>query len=171
MDAELAEDPTKTPPPEHPGAAAEGDEQTAATTTRGQRKKPKEARPQILVTPHVVEWVNSLIAQGVALPKDATAEERLTYRYMLNQRTKRLNKLQKSLRAEDLAEEDDEEDEGAQKRPAGKHRSRTRDMPPEALGATRKDLASDLNNQRTTDRKSTRLNSSHITRSRMPSSA
>ena len=70
-----------------------------------------------MVTPDVIEWVNSLIAQGAALPKDATTEEKLTYQYKLNQRMKRLSKLLKSLKAEDLAEgvlaeEDEEEDEG-----------------------------------------------------------
>ena len=44
---------------------------------------------------------------------------------------KRLSKVQKSFKGEDLAEEDEEEDEGVQERPTGKHQSRTRDMPPE----------------------------------------
>ena len=38
----------------------------------------------------------------------------------------------------------------AQERPTGKHRSRTRDMPPEVLGATRKDLNSGFNKQKAT---------------------
>ena len=101
--------------------------------------------PQILVTPDVIEWVNSLIAQGAAVPKDATTEEKLTYQYKLNQRMKRLRKLQKSLKAED-----EEEDIGVQERPMSKRRSRTRDMPPEVLGATRKDLNSGFNKQKAT---------------------
>ena len=87
-----------------------------------------------------------MITQGAALPEDATSEERLTYRYRLSQRRKWLNKLQKALNNDDLveAEEEDEDDEGVQKQPVGKCRSRTRNMIVEALGATRKDLASDL---------------------------
>ena len=83
-DAELGNTNTKNPPEEYSGAAAEGDEQLAGTESKS--KKIKEARPQILVTPDVIKWVNSLIAQGAALPKDATTEEKLTYQYKLNQR-------------------------------------------------------------------------------------
>ena len=57
-----------------------------------------------MVTPDVIEWVDSLITQGAALPRDATTEERLTYQYKLNQKMKRLSKLQKSLKSEELAE-------------------------------------------------------------------
>ena len=55
--------------------------------------------------------------------------------------------MQKVLDIEDLeeAERGTEADEGVQKQPAGKHRSRTQDMPPKVIGSTRKDLASDLN--------------------------
>ena len=41
------------------------------------------------------------------------------------------------------------EGEGAQQQPAGKTRSRTRDMPPEVIGTTRRNLALDLNVQGT----------------------
>ena len=108
---------------------AGGDEETAATTTERQAKKQKGDRAKILVSSATNEWVNSLIARGAALPDDATAEERLTYRYNLSQQRKRLNKLQKSFNIGGSAEAG--EDGGAQKQPAGKHRSRTRDMPPE----------------------------------------
>ena len=98
------------------------------------------------MTPDVVEWVNSLIENGEALPKDSTTEERLAYQYKLNKRMKRLSKLQRSLKsgglAEEITDESEEEDHRAQERPTGKHRSRTRDMPPEVLGATHKDLNS-----------------------------
>ena len=130
MDAELGITNTDNPPAESSGAAAaEGDEQPVATAPKS--KKIREARPQIVVTPDVIEWVDSLISQGAALPKDATTEEKLTYQYKLNQKMKRLSKLQKSLRTEEpvgeiLVDEDEEEDHGAQERPTGKHRSRDR---------------------------------------------
>ena len=98
--------------------------------------------------------VLSLCLTGLTI-WDATTEERLTYQYKLKQKMKRLSKLQKSLKSEELAEEvlvdeDEEEDHGAQERPTGKHRSRTRDMPPEVLGATRKDLNSGFSKQKVT---------------------
>ena len=148
MDAELDENRANTPPPENLGAIAEEDEEAAATATESQTKKQKGDRPQILVSSATNEWVNSLIARGAALPDDATAEERLTYRYNLSQQRKKINKLQKSFNVGGSAEAG--EDGGAQKQPTGKHRSRTRDMPPETMGATRKDLASDLNKQEAT---------------------
>ena len=49
-----------------------------------------------------------------------------------------------------MVEDDEEEDKGAQERPTGKHRSPTRDMPPEVLGATRKDLDSGFSKQKAT---------------------
>ena len=103
MDEELGITNTETPPAENSGAAAEGDEQPAGTGSKS--KKVKGSRPQLVVTPDVIEWVDSLIPQGAALPKDATTEERLTYQYKLNQKMKRLSKLQKSLKSEELAEE------------------------------------------------------------------
>ena len=79
LDVELGFTNTGNPAAESSKAATtEGDEELAGTESKS--KKIKEARPQILVTPDIIEWVNSLIAQGVALSKDASTEERLTYR-------------------------------------------------------------------------------------------
>ena len=59
----------------------------------------------------------------------------------MNQRRKRLNKLQKDLDSGDLEKETTRADERVQEQLAGKRKSRTQDMPPEVMGATRKDLA------------------------------
>ena len=138
--------PAGLPPPQDSDPRDGEDEHATATRSTdpksaGQGKKQKEQRPQVVVDAATVEFVNSLIARGASLREDATPEEKATYLYKLNQRRKRLNKLQKDLDSGDLEEGNTRADERVQEQPAGKRKSRTQDMPPEVMGATRKDIA------------------------------
>lgn len=101
--------------------------------------------------PETIELINSLIALGVGLPDDATAEERATYDYTLSQRRKKLNRLQRELDSKDRGETEGgtETGERVQKQPAPKRRSRTQDMPPAVMGETRRDLAPALDSHDT----------------------
>ena len=73
------------------------------------------------------------------------AEERQTYRYKLNQQHKKLNKLQKTFDSAKLDRKASESD-GARPRPMNKARSRTRDMPPETMDHTRRNIELELAN-------------------------
>ena len=140
LDAENGIQKQQTPPPQDREI---GTDQAGEEAGSGPSSKQKEGRPQILVSAQTIEWVESLLAHGEKLPENATAEERQTYRYKLNQQRKRLNKLQKTFDSAKLDRKAGESD-GARPRPMGKARSRTRDMPPETMDHTKRNLELEL---------------------------